>query len=72
VRITKDMTIFEIIRSHPRAIEVFKANDMGCGGCMAVMDEKVEKGARRHGVDLEKLLDELNSLFAELQEGECR
>ncbi|MBS4020922.1 MAG: DUF1858 domain-containing protein [Dethiobacter sp.] len=67
--ITKDMTIFEIIRSHPKAIEVFKAHEMGCGGCLAVMDESVEKGARRHGVNLDKLLKDLNSLFSEVHEG---
>lgn len=63
MKITKDMTIFETIRSHPKAVGVFKAYDMPCSGCMAVMDESIEKGARRHGADVEKLLNDLNSLF---------
>lgn len=63
MRITKDMTIFDTIRSHPKAMEVFKAFEMSCGGCLAVMDESIEKGARRHGADLDKLLTELNALF---------
>ncbi|EEG77197.1 DUF1858 domain-containing protein [Dethiobacter alkaliphilus] len=67
MKITKDMTIFETIRSHPKAIEVFKSFDMACSGCMAVMDETIEQGARRHGTDLDNLLDELNALFE--QEG---
>ncbi len=72
MRITKDMTIFDIIRSHPRAIVVFRENEMSCGGCMAVMDESVEKGARRHGVDLEKLLFDLNALFSEAEGDESK
>jgi hybrid cluster-associated redox disulfide protein len=68
MQITKEMTIFETIRSHPKAIEVFKAYEMPCGGCLAVMDESIEKGAKRHGADLESLLGELNGLF--MQEGE--
>lgn len=68
MKITKEMTIFETIRSHPKAMEVFKSHDMPCSGCLAVMDESIEKGARRHGADLERLLADLNGLFE--QEGD--
>lgn len=67
MKITKDMTIFDTIRSHSRAMNVFKAYSMPCGGCMEVMEESIEKGARRHGANLEQLLGELNALFE--QEG---
>jgi hybrid cluster-associated redox disulfide protein len=70
MRITKEMTIFETIRSHPKAMNVFKSYDMPCSGCLAVMDESIEKGAKRHGRDLERLLEELNGLFG--QEGDER
>jgi len=63
MKITKDMTIFDTIRSHPKAMDVFKAHNMSCGGCLAVMDESIEKGVRRHGADLERLLGDLNALF---------
>ncbi|MBS4030945.1 MAG: DUF1858 domain-containing protein [Clostridiales bacterium] len=63
MRITKELTIFETIRSHPKAMGVLKLYDMSCGGCMAVMDESIEQGARRHGADLEGLLRDLNALF---------
>lgn len=65
MRITKDMTIFEAIRCHPKAMDVFKAHKMPCSGCMAVMDESIETGARRHGADLDLLLQELNELLRE-------
>jgi hybrid cluster-associated redox disulfide protein len=67
MKITKDMTIFETIRSHPEALKVFKSFDMPCSGCMAVMEESIEKGARRHGADVDALLAQLNALFE--QEG---
>lgn len=63
MRASKEMTIFEMIRSHRKAIDVFKSFGMPCSGCMAVMDESIEKGASRHGVDLNRLLSELNALF---------
>jgi hybrid cluster-associated redox disulfide protein len=63
MRITKDLTIFETIRSHPKATDVLKLYNMSCSGCMAVMDESIELGARRHGTDLEELLRDLNALF---------
>ncbi|MCR3923506.1 MAG: DUF1858 domain-containing protein, partial [Firmicutes bacterium] len=64
---TKDMTIFETIRSHPQAVTVFKTFTMTCSGCLAVVEETIEQGARRHGADLDHLLRELNALFS--QEG---
>lgn len=67
MKISKEMTIFETIRSHPKAIDIFKSFGMSCSGCMAVVDESIEKGARRHGTDLNRLLSELNNLFE--QEG---
>ena len=39
------MTIFEIIRAHPQAA-AFADFNMACGGCMAVIDDTLEQGAR--------------------------
>jgi len=62
MKITSETTIFEAIRAYPRAADIFKAHAMPCSGCMAMMGESIAKGAHRHGADLEKLLEELNSL----------
>lgn len=67
MRINKEMTIFETIRSHPKALAVFKSHEMSCGGCLAVIEESIEKGAKRHGSDLEKLLADLNALFGKAE-----
>lgn len=62
MRINKDTTIFAAIRSHPRAADILKSYDMSCSGCLNIMDS-IANGARRHGVDLEKLLAELNTIL---------
>ncbi|NLM45627.1 MAG: DUF1858 domain-containing protein [Firmicutes bacterium] len=67
MKITREMTIFEIIRSHPQAAAVFEEFNMACSDCMAVIDDTLEQGARQHGIDLDQLLIRLNALFA--QEG---
>ncbi|NLN06309.1 MAG: DUF1858 domain-containing protein [Firmicutes bacterium] len=67
MRVTKEMTIFEIIRAHPQAAAVFAVFNMACSDCMAVIDDTLEQGARQHSIDLEQLLIRLNALFA--QEG---
>jgi hybrid cluster-associated redox disulfide protein len=62
MKISREMTIFQVIRNCPQAINVFKAYGMPCSGCLAVMDESIEAGARRHGADLQELLKDLDAL----------
>ncbi len=62
-RITKDMSFIQAIQAHPKAAEVLAKYDMGCIGCMGAAGETVEQGAMAHGVDADKLIEELNALF---------
>jgi len=62
MKITGKMTIFQAIHACPQAVDVFKAYGMPCSGCLAMMDESIEAGARRHGADLQRLLDDLAAL----------
>ena len=55
MRVTKEMTIFEIIRAHPQAAAVFAVFNMACSDCMSVIDDTLEQGARQHSIDLEQL-----------------
>lgn len=63
--ITKDTSIFEAIQTHPEVREVFKKHGMGCLSCMGAEAESIEAGAQMHGIDLDQLLQELNSLITE-------
>ena len=58
--ITKDMVIGEILRSHPEAAEILMTFGMGCVVCPSSQMETLEQAAMVHGLDLEKLLQELN------------
>lgn len=59
--ITKDMIIAEIIAKHEGAPEILMSNGMGCLGCPSSQSESLEMAANIHGLDLEKLLLELNA-----------
>lgn len=63
--ITKDTTMGEIAKNHPKAAELLAKNGMPCVGCPMAMMESLENGAKRHGIDLDKLLKELNDAVKE-------
>ena len=61
--IAKNMTILDIIVKYPQTQSVFEKYGMACSGCMAAMDETLESGAKMHGIEIEKLLQELNTVL---------
>ncbi|WP_461613536.1 DUF1858 domain-containing protein [Clostridium sp. Marseille-QA1073] len=60
MKITKDMTIGEVVRQHPNSVDVLMSFGMGCVGCPSAQAETLEEAATVHGLDLEKLLEALN------------
>ena len=58
--ITKEMTIGQVIREHPGSIPIFLKNGLSCIGCPMSSLETVEQGALAHGIDLDRMLAELN------------
>lgn len=60
MKITKDMLIGDIIRSHPEAIEVLLRYGMSCIGCPGSQMESLEEAAMVHGLNVEGLMNELN------------
>ncbi|QHI74032.1 DUF1858 domain-containing protein [Aminipila terrae] len=58
--ITKDMTIGEVVRNHGETVKVLTEFGMGCIGCPSAQAETLEEAAQVHGVDIDKLLDNLN------------
>ena len=60
-KITKDMGIMEIIQENPNAIEIFQKYGLGCIGCAAARFENLEAGAKVHGIDVEKMVEDLNA-----------
>lgn len=59
-RITGDMTIYQAMRVRPEVVGKLLNMGMGCGGCQFAMMETIEQGSIVHGLDVEKVLKELN------------
>lgn len=61
-KVTKDMTIGEIIRLNPRNAEVLMNFGMGCVGCPSAQGETLEQAVQVHGIELGAILTALNAL----------
>lgn len=59
-KVTKDMSITEVVSKYPDSVPVFMEHGMGCLGCAAARFESIEQGARAHGIDVDGLIDALN------------
>ena len=59
-KINKGMTIGEVVQKHPEAAEVMLKNGLQCVGCHFAAMETIEQGATSHGIDADKLVDEMN------------
>lgn len=60
--ITKDMGIMEVVQKYPETVDVFAMSGMGCIGCAASHFENIEQGAMAHGIDIDKLMENLNEV----------
>ncbi|SES66333.1 DUF1858 domain-containing protein [Anaerobranca gottschalkii] len=63
--ITKEMTIREVLQKDPRTADVFMKYGMHCLGCPSATGESVAQAAMVHGIDVEKLIKELNEVIAQ-------
>ena len=64
-KITKDMGLIEIVQNYPETLEVFQKYGLGCIGCAAARFENLEAGAKVHGIDPDKMVEDLNAVIAE-------
>ena len=59
-KITKDMSLAEVVEKYPETFDVFSRYGLHCIGCMAAQFENIEQGAVVHGIDTGKLVEDLN------------
>ena len=64
-KITKEMGIMDIVQNYPETVEVFQKFGMGCIGCAAAHFEKLEAGAKFHGIDIDAMVDAMNEIVGE-------
>ncbi|MEF9921837.1 MAG: DUF1858 domain-containing protein [Anaerovoracaceae bacterium] len=61
MKITETMTVSQILDIDEKLEKVFEDNYLGCAGCQGAMRETLSEAAEGHGVNLEKLLADLNA-----------
>jgi hybrid cluster-associated redox disulfide protein len=59
-KITRDMTIMDVVNKYPQSIKVFFEHGLFCIGCNVAYRETVEQGATAHGIDVDGLMAKLN------------
>lgn len=59
-KITKDLTIMEVLEKKPEAAQIFARFGMHCLGCLVAAGETVEQAAMAHGLDAEEIIKALN------------
>lgn len=68
-RVTKDMTIGEVLKLHPKMAEVLMKGGMHCVGCSASLNETIEEAAYVHGIEPFLLEAKLNAFLSEAEMG---
>ena len=69
-KIKKEMTFGEVLKKHPETVKTFFLYGMHCFGCHLAVEETIEQGAMAHGVEVDKLIDDLNKTVASPEEAE--
>jgi hybrid cluster-associated redox disulfide protein len=59
-KITKNMILGEVARKYPETINVFLNHGLPCAMCHIAFHETIEQGAKSHGINVKKLVEELN------------
>ena len=62
-KITKEMTIEEVISKYPKTSSIFLKYGFHCLGCPGAKFENIEQGAQIHGINLDELINELNKVI---------
>ena len=60
MKVTKDMTIAEVLKHNPKAAMILMQFGMGCIGCPSSQAETLAEAALVHGMDSNELLESLN------------
>ena len=61
IEIRPDMTIREVLELKPAAARVLLSMGMHCLGCAIANSETLEEAAIAHGVDLNKLIEDIKN-----------
>lgn len=60
-RVSKEMTIGEILAINPMVAPILMEIGMHCLGCPSAQGETLEEAAMVHGIDVELLVEKINA-----------
>ena len=63
--VNKMMSIAEVVMKWPETAGAFMEAGLHCYGCAAARYETIEQGALAHGIDPDKLIEEINEIIKE-------
>ncbi|MFC2174989.1 DUF1858 domain-containing protein [archaeon] len=63
--VTKDINIMELVNSHPESVPVLAEAGFHCLGCALAQYETLEQGCAAHGIDVDKLVKQINEAIKE-------
>ncbi len=61
--ITKDTKVCEVIELNDKVETILEQNGLLSSGCPGALQETIEEAAEGHGINIAKLLKELNQIF---------
>lgn len=62
-KITSDMIIADVLRLDKGTVPIFLNNGLHCLGCPSATGESIAEACEVHGLDVDKLIGELNEYF---------
>ena len=62
-KITPDMIIADVLRLDKGTVPIFLNNGLHCLGCPSATGESIAEACEVHGLDVDKLIGELNEYF---------
>ena len=63
MKVTENMLLTDILDMEPDPTEVFLRHGLNCLGCPGARSESLKEAADGHGIDLAKLMNDLNSFM---------
>jgi hybrid cluster-associated redox disulfide protein len=62
-KVTKDMIISDVLRMDRGTAPIFMNSGMHCLGCPSSSGESIEDACAIHGIDADKLIEDLNKVI---------
>ena len=63
MKITETMLLNDIFDLHPELANIFSRHGLNCIGCAGANSETLREAAEGHGINLAKLLEDLNQFY---------